>query len=119
MALLTANCYYCPCFAKCIDMIFSDDTEINCEYAGHMKKWVEETIEKLSEITILSVADADTIRELVYFTGRDKTNICEIFTPVVKCTSCLKRYGCTCSEEYNCKKNDYDMYEADMSSKWL
>lgn len=41
---LTANCYYCPCFAKCINIILSDDTAIKCEHVGHMKKWVEETI---------------------------------------------------------------------------
>lgn len=120
---LTANCYYCPCFAKCIDIILSDDTAIKCEYVGHMKKWVEETVEKLNEIAIPNIEDAEMIREMVYFTGRtgQKPKVINgnIFAPVEKCTSCLKRYGCTCLEEYNCKKNDYSMYEADMSSKWL
>ena len=119
MSQLTEDCYYCPCFAKCIDMIFTDDAAINCEYVGHMKKWVEETVEKLNEIAIPNIEDAEMIKELVYFTGRYKTNICDIFTPVEKCSSCLKRYGCTCQEEYNCKKNDYSMYEADVSSNWL
>lgn len=119
MPPLVENCYYCPCLTKCINAIFGEDTEVECSHIGHIRKWVEETIEKLNEITIPSVVDEETIREMVYYTGRSKSNVCDIFAPVAKCSSCLKRYGCTCSEEYNCKKNDYSMYEADMSSKWL
>lgn len=123
MLPIKENCYYCPCFAKCIDIILSGDVTIRCAHFDHMKKWVEETAEKLGKITIPSITDADVIRELVYSIGRtgpkSKVNNNDIIAPVSKCASCLKRYRCTYQEEYNCKKNDYSMYEVDMSSKWL